>query len=161
MFFRKIRWVLVVLCMYMIFMMSHLDGVKSWYLTGEILTMVRTGAVDSESDFDEKMALYDSDGTWSAMVFLRKFAHFAEYFVLAVLLMHALLYEVSLRQAVKWTLVSGISYGVLDELHQLLVPGRTCNVSDMILDAMGVIMGCTVVYLFVKYRKAMVYGREN
>lgn len=158
MFFRRLRWVLVVLCMFGIFMMSHLDSAKSWFLTGELLSVVTTGAVDQEASYEEKMASYDEGETWSRMIFLRKFAHFAEYAVLAVLLMNALMFSFPVRQAMTKALTIGVSYGVLDELHQLFVPGRTCTVSDMLLDAAGVLAGCVFVYVLASFRKAKVYG---
>lgn len=158
MFFKRFRWFLVIGCMFVIFMMSHLNGVKSWYLTGELLTVAKTGSVDSESGFDEKMASYDAEDTWSQMVFLRKFAHFAEYFVLAVLLMNALLFKFSVKRSATISFIWGALYGVLDELHQLFVPGRTCSVTDMLLDGMGVLAGCLFVVFIVSFRKANVYG---
>lgn len=158
MFFKRFRWFLVIGCMFLIFMMSHLNGVKSWYLTGEFLTVAKTGSFDLDSGFDEKMASYDAEGTWSQMVFLRKFAHFAEYFVLVVLLMNALLFKFSVKRSATISFIWGALYGVLDELHQLFVPGRTCSVTDMLLDGMGVLAGCLFVVFIVSFRKANVYG---
>lgn len=37
--------------------------------------------------------------------------------------------------AVSWSL--SVAYGVVDELHQSAVPGRTCSVMDLGSDAMG------------------------
>lgn len=158
MFLKKFRWYLVIGCMFVIFMMSHLNGVKSWYLTGELLTIARTGSLDRETGFDEKMASYDAEGTWSMMVYLRKAAHFIEYFVLAVLLMNALLFKFSVKRSATISFILGALYGVLDELHQLFVPGRTCTVSDMLMDASGVLAGCLFVVFVVSLRKAKVYG---
>lgn len=158
MFLRKFRWLLVVLCMFGIFMMSHLDSAKSGFLTGEILTIVRTGTTDQSATFEDKMIFYDQDETWSQMIFLRKLAHFLEYAVLAVLLTNALMFSNPINSAVSKAMVISVSYGILDELHQLFVPGRTCSISDMLLNAAGVLTGCVVIYVLASFRKAQVYG---
>lgn len=42
-------------------------------------------------------------------------------------------------------------YGILDELHQLLIPGRSCDIGDWFADVIGVILGLIIAkYWFVK-----------
>jgi VanZ family protein len=36
------------------------------------------------------------------------------------------------------------SYGALDELHQLFIPGRSCDILDWSADTIGVIIGVTI-----------------
>lgn len=44
-----------------------------------------------------------------------------------------------------WLLVvAGIAYGATDELHQLLVPGRSASFFDFLVDGVGVILGYAV-----------------
>jgi VanZ family protein len=134
--------------------MSHLDGAKSWYLTGEFLTITKTGSIDDETSYDEKMKSYDEDDTWNQMVFLRKFAHFAEYFVLAILLMNAYLFRTSWKTSVKWTVLIGVMYAIFDEVHQLFIPDRTGNILDMMIDTSGVAFGLICLMLLKAVRKA-------
>jgi Predicted integral membrane protein len=157
MFFRKTSWLFVCFWLIVIFMMSHLDSVKSWYLTGEVLTVVKTGSLDQEASFDEKMTSYSSNENSNLMHILRKSAHFLEYFILALLLMNALLFHLDLLSALRWALGIGIVYGILDELHQLLIPGRTCNIVDMMIDGFGVCIGCLCVVLLKRFRKVSTY----
>ena len=147
----------MIIWMGVIFMMSHLDGAKSWYLTGEFLTVTKTGSLDNESTYDEKMKSYDEDDSWNQMVFLRKLAHFTEYLVLAILLMNALLFRMSWKESVKWTLLIGIAYAIFDEVHQLFIPGRSGNVIDMMIDSLGVVMGLFCVVWIIKVRKAKIH----
>jgi VanZ family protein len=47
----------------------------------------------------------------------------------------------------------GIAYGLSDELHQKLVPGRTCDVFDFLADCLGVILIQTGIWLYLKRRE--------
>jgi hypothetical protein len=68
---------------------------------------------------------------------LRKIAHAAEYAVLGVLLLRAIG-----REAPAAAL--GIAYAVTDEMHQAFVPGRQGAPLDVLIDAVGVIVGVYV-----------------
>ena len=71
---------------------------------------------------------------------MRKVGHWAEYFVLAVLVLRALRNETGkkweLRHAVH-TLVFIILYALSDELHQAFVPSRTASFGDAMIDVLG------------------------
>jgi VanZ family protein len=69
---------------------------------------------------------------------LRKIAHAAEYAVLGALLLRAIE-----REAPAAAL--GIAYAVTDEVHQAFVPGRQGAPLDVLIDAVGVIVGVYVV----------------
>ena len=71
---------------------------------------------------------------------VRKFGHFAEYFVLSVLLMNALKGDGngwSMRRSAFWTLVVVLAYAASDELHQSFVVGRSATVKDVLIDFAG------------------------
>ena len=68
---------------------------------------------------------------------LRKIAHAAEYAVLGALLFRALGRELT-------ALAIGIAYAVTDEVHQAFVPGRQGAVLDVLVDAVGVLVGVYV-----------------
>lgn len=157
MIFKRASLIFVIIWMCVIFMMSHLDGAKSWYLTGEFLTVSKTGSVDKESTYEEKMESYDKGATWTQMVMLRKFAHFAEYFIFALLLMNALLFRTNWKVSVKWTLLIGIMYAIFDEVHQLFIPDRKGNILDMMIDTSGVVMGLICLMWIRKLRKAKMH----
>ena len=54
-----------------------------------------------------------------------------------------------------WTLIAiGIIYGVSDEWHQSFVPGRNPSISDLLADAMGVLMGYAFTYWLLSKRDA-------
>ena len=74
---------------------------------------------------------------------VRKSAHFTEFLILGVSLF---LTVRDLRKRpsfwIPWLI--GAAYAVSDELHQHFVPGRSCEVRDMIIDACGVLAGVTI-----------------
>lgn len=76
---------------------------------------------------------------------IRKTAHFLEYTVLGVLLSYTFYGEYHIAHAIPCILVP-----VCDEAIQLIVPGRSGQVSDVILDICGVIFGTIVAFLIIK-----------
>jgi VanZ family protein len=68
---------------------------------------------------------------------LRKIAHAAEYAVLGALLLRAIGRELP-------AVVIGIAYAVTDEVHQAFVPGRQGAALDVLVDAVGVLLGVYV-----------------
>ncbi len=64
----------------------------------------------------------------------RKLAHLTEYAILGLLSGRAV--------GRPWAaLAAGVLYAASDEWHQTLVPGRSGQVSDVLLDTVGVILG--------------------
>ena len=43
-------------------------------------------------------------------------------------------------------------YAVTDEIHQLFVPGRSCEIRDMCIDSCGVLAGVVIILLIYKLR---------
>jgi VanZ family protein len=74
-------------------------------------------------------------GTWDLV--LRKLAHATEYAVLGFLLLRAVGREVP-------AVLLGIAYAASDELHQHFVRGRHGAISDVAIDAVGVLIGVYV-----------------
>ena len=71
-------------------------------------------------------------GTWDLI--LRKLAHAAEYAILGALLMRAVGRELPAAAI-------GIAYAVTDEVHQSFVRGRHAAAYDVLIDAVGVLIG--------------------
>ena len=83
--------------------------------------------------------------------FIRKLAHFAEYSFLGVLL--SVTYYVHLRKikaALIATLITGAVVATIDEIIQLFPAGRSCQVSDILLDCCGVAFAAAVVMLIIR-----------
>lgn len=74
---------------------------------------------------------------------VRKAAHVSEFAVLGALLTWAWPREA--RWSLLAPLLIGIGYAASDEVHQLFVPGRSGQVSDVLIDAVGVLIGIALV----------------
>ncbi len=86
--------------------------------------------------------------------FVRKFAHFSAYAVLGILILFALAKnEIRGKKAFALSLAICIIYAVSDELHQLFVPGRGCQLKDVIIDTSGALIG-TAIYKAVNILRA-------
>jgi VanZ family protein len=74
-----------------------------------------------------------------AHMFIRKGAHFTEYFIFSVLLLRAVRGDRRGWQ-LRWALAAlalAAGYSVLDEFHQSFVPTRTASPWDSLLDTAG------------------------
>jgi len=70
-----------------------------------------------------------------------KLYHFIEYSIFSVLLFFALLNsqkDFLRKNVLQISLLIGASFGILDELHQKLIPGRQADVLDFTADFVGV-----------------------
>jgi VanZ family protein len=84
-----------------------------------------------------------------------KLAHFGEYAVLAFLAARYFLAVRTLPIAVA-ARVAGVSvllFAVADELHQVLIPNRTCSWQDLVADTMGTAVGLMVFILLRQARR--------
>ena len=116
---RKIQifsWALVLLCMAVIFILSAQTGDESQSLSDGLVTD------DLSSDF------------------IRTCAHFLEYAGLSVLIYNALYRSYGYCRPYLTIIISSL-YAVSDEVHQLFVPGRSGQISDVLLDSVGALLG--------------------
>ena len=95
------------------------------------------------------------------MVFIvRKGAHFAEYTILGGFLVPAVKewmaadttpVPVAMERITAW--LAGTLYAVTDEIHQFFVPGRSCELRDIVIDSCGVLAGVLVVSLVMRSKE--------
>jgi len=77
-------------------------------------------------------------------------AHFTEYAVLGVLVFRALrLDRRAVHSAGAAVLIASV-YGISDELHQALVPGRMPDPADWAIDTAGAIIGVLVLLILAR-----------
>jgi VanZ family protein len=86
---------------------------------------------------------------------LDKAAHIIEFTVLGFFLSLGAFNAFSFPAGVKAVLVffTGLPLGLLDELHQRFVPGRTSALDDAAADAAGIIAGILIYLVLAKRRK--------
>ena len=138
----KIHLLLTILIMLFIFCQSALPAELSQQESGVVVRFL-TGVTGLE------------EGLVSFVV--RKGAHFLEYLVLGISLFWTV-QDLRMRRgrapdgpagrAVLAPWAVGALYAVTDEVHQYFVPGRSCEVRDMIIDACGMAAGVAIVWVW-------------
>ncbi|MDI9513037.1 MAG: VanZ family protein [Bacillota bacterium] len=124
-------WILPLIWMCIIFGLSHQAADESSDLSGNFLRIV--------DRFLGLLGLDIDEGVLHSLV--RKTAHFLLYFVLACLLYIAAYFNV--RSRIKTIVISGlvsIAYAITDEIHQYFVPGRSCELRDVLIDTSGAVL---------------------
>ncbi len=82
--------------------------------------------------------------------FFDKLAHITVYMVLGLLLMRAIHNNgrrIELSKALFLAISIGALYGLSDEIHQLFVSGRSCDIFDFFFDALGATIGAVLIYV--------------
>jgi VanZ family protein len=89
--------------------------------------------------------------------FADKVAHFFVFGILGLLLARSI--RITLNpfwksKYIVWSILIGIFYGLIDEWHQMFIPGRYASMSDLIADLLGIV--CFVsVYFWWRNRKRL------
>lgn len=137
---RLILWGLVIALLISIFLLSSQPATSSAKLS--------TSIAEHTIEIYEKFTGTDiTIKQWDHK--LRKAAHFSFYCVLAILVMTLCLVSgISRKWSILITLVVGVIYASIDELHQLFVNGRGASVRDVGIDSLGVILGITIIWIF-------------
>lgn len=82
----------------------------------------------------------------NAAFIVRKTGHFLEYLVLGVVLCLTARSFGKTRSVSLWIpWAVGTAFAVTDEIHQYFVPGRSCELRDVVIDGCGVAVGVLIV----------------
>ena len=87
---------------------------------------------------------------------VRKLSHGLEYGVLAVLVsFHLWACSIKRRKLFLGAILISCIYAMTDEFHQLFVVGRSCQITDVMIDTTGAVIGatCFVIILILEKRK--------
>ena len=149
-----IRWVTTLLTlavMVMIFCFSMQDAAHSDETSGSVSRFVIRILYRDYPDRtpEEQKEIFDS-----VQHVVRKCAHFSEYTLLGFLL--RLCFESWIGAAVHkrgWllfsSLLAGAAYACTDELHQVLIDGRSGQWIDVMIDSLGVTLGVLLAGLMI------------
>lgn len=125
---KIISWLLVAVCMGVIFFLSSQTADESSLLSDEIKSLF---------------------GLKAGIFLIRKCAHFLEFTGLSVLIFNAL-YRTCEHFKPIMTFLLTSAYAVSDEIHQIFVEGRACRAFDVLVDSLGAAAGIVALYVLIE-----------
>jgi VanZ family protein len=81
------------------------------------------------------------------------FYHFGVFFMLTFFLTLSLINRKISNKTIIIILLISIIYALFDEVHQLFVPGRFCNIKDMSIDFAGSLVSVLVIKIIEKLKR--------
>lgn len=128
---KIIKILLFVSWLILIYLLSAETGDQSGSLSDGILLSIAKLLKISDTK-----AFVDTFG-----FFIRKLAHFSEYFILYILT-YECFKEYNCPKLIVVSVLFCVLYASFDEFHQLFVDGRCGQLSDVIIDSSGSIVSC-------------------
>lgn len=130
---KKINILLVILWTILIFIMSSFNSTDSSNQSNFIVNIISN--------------IFNINNIELLSLIIRKLAHFTEYFILG-LLVYNMIYSYNKKKYI--AIIICILYAISDEIHQLFIPGRSCQILDMLIDSIGSTSGIYFLYLIYK-----------
>ena len=147
---RIVLIILTIAVMTVIFMLSA-DNADESNAKSDIVSGSIINAVLEFFNLEGKRAEKFID---NCVMIVRKTAHFTEYAVLGFLILSVSeSFFIRRKISVPTALITGALYAVSDEIHQSFVPGRSCQISDMLLDTAGVMAGIIMLIVLIAIYK--------
>lgn len=147
---------LLIFQMLFIFTMSSFGSDSSNAQSGQIIQVLR--------QVFPSLSSRTSGLDASVLTFIvRKTAHFTEYAILGVLFhlfYRQILPQKNGLQLFILAILSSFLYACTDETHQLFVPGRSGQFTDVLVDTLGASFGCAVLS-FSNYLKRVLQARRR
>lgn len=144
---RVVLLVLIILWMLVIFGFSNQDGDTSSNLSQKIARLI----VKSE----EQVQIVEP--------YVRKVAHLSEYAIGGMLFISLFLtYNLSDIKRIIFSLLIGIEYAIIDEVHQLFIAGRSGQIIDVLIDSIGVALGiCAGMMIYIINSKILLKRKDG
>lgn len=128
-----ISWILAVTCMVAIFCLSAQTANESAELSGSFI-----------------LALLDWLGLELEQETIRTVAHCLEFMGLSLLFFNAIYATWENDRTYFHAFKLTVLYAFIDEIHQIFVPGRAFQVSDLLVDSTGALIGVTASFILLK-----------
>lgn len=147
---RIILAVLLLWTFFIIFGFSSQDGEQSGNLSKKI-TSITINTVPQLRNLEENQK---EEIAVKMEKIIRKMAHFSIYTLVGILLMSFIsTYKIPQQYRAGISFITGIIYAISDEIHQKFVPGRSPQITDVMIDTMGVILGILIVMTVLEISK--------
>ncbi|MGL4774656.1 MAG: VanZ family protein [Clostridium sp.] len=147
---RIVLAILIVVCMGIIFLNSSQSATVSNSISKNISKEINQQVIKKVPELNKtSMASVEKLNS-----FIRKFAHFFQFQVLAILLcLFMLSLNIKNKKAIILTLIIVVIYASMDEFHQLFIDGRGAQVRDVFIDTLGGMFGIIVAQIIYKISK--------
>ena len=140
---KIILWILVISWMGVIFCLSNDNAVESTNKSRAIINNTKIIEKYDVSENEKEIIITNADNQ------LRKAAHSIVFCVLGFIVCFLLKeYNLKFVKIAIYCLLICFLYSISDECHQLFIDGRSAELSDIILDNIGSIIGIIMFYLF-------------
>lgn len=137
--------ILVFIWMSVVFSFSNQQGEGSGNTSRKVSEIV-VNIIDIKGQYtdSEKQELIIQIEPW-----IRKLAHYTIYIIGGVAIINCV-YQFTSKEKMQIMISTtiGVLYAASDEMHQLMVNGRSGNVRDVIIDSLGILTGI-IFFLFV------------
>jgi VanZ family protein len=133
---KVIKWLLLIAWMIVIFMFSHQPGDVSAEKSRFVLAIFNFLGLNLDSLMGELSTFI-----------VRKAAHFGVYFILYLLIYNVVADSFKLKTALLISLAGVFLYACTDEFHQTFIPGRSGNFKDVLIDTLGGLTACIMIYV--------------
>lgn len=137
---NKLSILLVFLWMLLIFLMSSFDATESANQSNFIVNIINN--------------IFKIENIELLSFIIRKLAHFTEYLILGFLTIN-MLNKNDISKKYLLSILICIIYATSDEIHQIFVPGRACQIRDVLIDSIGSITGVYLYKLISKRKKSI------
>lgn len=146
---RILSTIPAIIIMIVIFCFSNQKAVESSKLSGGIVESIYSlneSIFTLELPIEERIHRLDLLET-----IIRKAAHMTEYGILAIALSYSFyIYDKRGISLILWSEAIAVLYAATDEFHQLFIPGRSGQVTDVLIDGLGALIGCILFYFASK-----------
>ena len=139
---KVIKLLLILLCMSTIFYFSSESGTKSSKKSNHTIDIIYKIITNKNID-NKTREKYETP--------LRKTAHFILYFILGLSIISFLNeYSIDMKKRIIIGIIVVLLYSISDEIHQLFVEGRSCEIRDVLIDTIG---GSSSILLYERLRR--------
>lgn len=135
---NKLSTFLVLIWMTIIFIMSSFDSVESSNQSNFIVDIIAN--------------IFKIENIELLSFIIRKLAHYTEYLILGFLVIN-MFTKNNINNLYLISIILCIIYAISDEIHQIFIPGRACQLRDILIDSIGSITGIYLYKLYLKFNK--------
>lgn len=128
-----VSWLLVLLCMVIIFLLSAQAADESQALSDSFI-----------------LKIFEYIGVVFSSELIRTTAHALEFMGLSVLIFNAVYVTWRHRFTFLFAFSGTVLYAISDEIHQIFVEGRAFQLSDILVDSTGAFIGALASFVILK-----------